>query len=135
MLSVKNPSLVLPRCFAVVILCLSLIPSRASKAFEIVRSELAPATSADVVAFAAAAEQNSRLKLDLTWTFGAKTQRGWYLYVPLIQRLLNTDSGPETNAFAQALANWQRLAGLASTGILNQETWKDGGGVSVAPDQ
>src|SRR5262245_51523883 len=82
MLSVKSPSLVLPRCFAVVILCLSLTPSQTSKASEIGWSALVSAGSADVVAFAAAAEQNARLKLDLNWTFGAKTQRGWYLYVP-----------------------------------------------------
>ena len=123
MTSVKSLSLVLPRCFAVVILCLSLTPSRTSKASEIGWSALVSAGSADVVAFAAAAEQNARLKLDLNWTFGAKPQRGWYLYVPLIQSLLDTDSAPETNAFAQALANWQRSAGLVSTGVLSQETW------------
>jgi len=123
MLSVKSPSLVLPRCFAVVILCLSLTPSQTSKASEIGWSALVSAGSADVVAFAAAAEQNARLKLDLNWTFGAKTQRGWYLYVPLIQRLIDTNSLPETNAFAQSLANWQRSVGLAATGILSQETW------------
>jgi hypothetical protein len=75
------------------------------------------------MAIAAAAGLNARLKLDLNWNFGAKPQRGWYLYVPLIQRLLNTDSDPETNAFALALSNWQRSVGLAATGVLTQETW------------
>jgi hypothetical protein len=123
MLSVKSLSLVLPRIFAVAICCLSFTPSQASKASEIGWSAFASVDSAGVMAFAAAAEQNARLKLDLNWTFGAKQQRGWHLYVPLIQRLLNTDTGPETHAFALALSNWQRSMGLAATGVLTQETW------------
>jgi hypothetical protein len=79
--------------------------------------------SADSVAFDAAAVENARLKLDLSWTFGAKPQRGWYLYTPLIQGLLNTSAAPETSVFAQALAGWQRSEGLAPTGVLDQETW------------
>src|SRR5262245_8528456 len=128
MTSLKSLSLALPRCFAVIlpyclaviIYCLSFTPPNASG---IGWSAVVSADSADVLAFAAAAEQNTRLKSDLNWSFGAKQQRGWFLYVPLIQRLLDTDSAPETNAFAQALANWQRSAGLSSTGILSQETW------------
>src|SRR5215813_5919247 len=120
MLSVKSLSPVLPRCFAVAICCLSITPSTVSKAGW---RALASVDSADVMSLAVAAEQNTRLKLDLNWTFGAKTQRGWYLYVPLIQRLLNTASGPETNASALALANWQKTVGLASTGVLTQDTW------------
>jgi LAS superfamily LD-carboxypeptidase LdcB len=111
MLSVKRTSLLLPRCLAVVIFCLWLTPAEAR------RSLLA---SAD---FATAAEQNARFKLELNWTFGAKPQRGWHLYTPLIQRLLDTDSAPETTAFAQALANWQKSVGLTSTGALDQQTW------------
>lgn len=129
MLSVKSPSFLLPRCLAVVICCLTLTPSQASRASEIGEigeiglSALVSASPAEFMAFAAAAEQNARLKLDLNWTFGAKQQRGWHLYVPLIQSLLNTDSGPETNAFARALSNWQKSMGLSSTGVLSQDTW------------
>ncbi len=134
MLSLKSLSLVLPRYFAVAVFCLSLTPSKVSKASEIgetgriglsalVSASSVSAGSAAVLAFAAAAEQNIRLKSDLKWTFGGKQQRGWYLYAPLIQRLINTDSGPESQAFAQALSNWQRSVGLTSTGILSQETW------------
>ena len=116
MLSVKSLSLVLPLYLAVVVFCLSLTPSKVSNASEIGRTGLSAlisasstaAGSAATMAFTASAEQNVRLKSDLKWTFGGKSQRGWYLYVPLIQRLINTDSGPETNAFAQALSNWQR---------------------------
>ena len=120
MLSVKSLSPSLPRFFAVAICCLSLTPSGVSK---VGSNALVPVDSSDVVAFAAAAEQNTRLKLDLNWSFGAKQQRGWYLYVPLIQHLLKTESGPESNAFAMALSSWQKSVGLASTGILTQETW------------
>src|SRR5262245_33781597 len=111
MLSVKSTSILLPRCLAVVIFCLWLAPAEAR------RSLLA---SGD---FTIAAEQNARFKLELNWTFGGRPQRGWYLYTPLIQRLLNTDSAPETTAFAEELAVWQRSAGLAPTGGLDQPTW------------
>lgn len=117
MLLVKRTFLLLPRCLAVVICCLSLTPAEAG------RSLLVSADSSAAAAFAAAAEQNARLKLELNWTFAGKRQRGWYLYTPLIQRLLNTDSKPQTTAFALALADWQRSAGLASTGALDQQTW------------
>jgi zinc D-Ala-D-Ala carboxypeptidase len=115
--SVKSPSLFLLRPFAVVICFLSLLPARDARSFAV------STNSADVVTFAAAAEQNAKLKSDLTWTFSARPQRGWSLYTPLIQRLLNTDAAPETTAFAQALAGWQGSAGLPSTGVLDQQTW------------
>jgi LAS superfamily LD-carboxypeptidase LdcB len=117
MLSIKSPSLFLLCAIAVVICSLSLIPARTG------RSAAVSIDSADVVAFASAAEQNARLKSDLAWAFGAKRQRGWYLYSPLIQRLLNTGAAPETADFARALADWQRSAGLPSTGALDQQTW------------
>jgi hypothetical protein len=70
-----------------------------------------------------AAERNARLKLELNWTFGARSQRGWYLYTSLIQRLIGASAAPETNEFAQALAVWQRSVDLAPTGALDHETW------------
>ncbi|HEV2664329.1 MAG TPA: M15 family metallopeptidase [Blastocatellia bacterium] len=121
MLSVNNPPLYSPlylrRFLAIVICCLSLAFIKAGW------SLFVSADSNAAAAFAAAAEQNANLKFDLIWTFSARPQRGWYLYVPLIQRLIDTDSAPETKAFAQALADWQRSVGLASTGVLSQETW------------
>src|SRR6266542_5586135 len=91
LLSVKSPSLILVRAFAVVICFLSLLPTRDGRSFAV---SIDPA---DVATFAAAAEQNAKLKSDLTWTFCAKRQRGWILYTPLIQRLLNIIAEPETN--------------------------------------
>jgi hypothetical protein len=105
------------RAFAVVICFLSLLPARHARSFAVSTDH------ADAVTFAAAAEQNAKIKSDLTWTFCARRQRGWSLYTPLIQRLLNTSAAPETMAFAQALADWQSSAGLTSTGVLDQQTW------------
>jgi zinc D-Ala-D-Ala carboxypeptidase len=110
-------SLSLPRCLAVVICYLLLALAKAERRLPV------SANSDTAAAFGVAAEQNARLRLELNWTFGAKPQRGWLLYTPLIQRLINTDSAPETNAFAQALADWQRSAELAPAGVLDQETW------------
>lgn len=73
-------------------------------------------------AFAAAAEQNSLFKYELDWTFGGKRQNGWYLYVPLISRLIETDANAAPHHFASALARWQQSAGLTASGVLDDET-------------
>jgi len=77
---------------------------------------------ASTSAFAAAAEQNSLFKYELDWTFGGKRQNGWYLYVPLISRLIETDANAAPHHFALALARWQQSAGLAASGVLDDET-------------
>jgi D-alanyl-D-alanine carboxypeptidase len=69
-----------------------------------------------------AAQQNARLMTDLEWTFGGKTQRGWYLYVPLINELIGTDKNPDTNGFAEALKRWQRSNNFTANGILDPDT-------------
>jgi len=120
MMSVDRLSFFLLRSFAVIICCLPLVPARAGLSSPVFVDTV---KSASAAAFAAAAEQNVRLKQELNWTFGGKSQRGWYLYLPLIRQLLNTDSGHQTSDFALALAGWQKSVGLASTGILDQETW------------
>ena len=50
-----------------------------------------------------AATRNAALRNELTWAFGSKTQRGWYLYVPLISRLINTQHEAHTDGFALPL--------------------------------
>ena len=72
--------------------------------------------------FAEAAARNTALKYELSWAFGGKQQRGWYLYTPLISQMLEMDgeaAGPE---FASALSRWQAAAGLRPTGVLDGET-------------
>lgn len=72
--------------------------------------------------FEAAAAQNRELQNSLSWTFGGKQQRGWYLYVPLIRQLIGTESSPDEAEFAQALARWQKSAGLPASGVLDNAT-------------
>jgi D-alanyl-D-alanine carboxypeptidase len=69
-----------------------------------------------------AAQKNAQLRTDLNWTFGAKPQRGWYLYVPLIQRLINTKDDPASAKFASAVARWQEKSRLKSSGTIDEET-------------
>ncbi len=73
--------------------------------------------------FDQAAAQNSRLKSDLPWFFGGKSQRGWQIYQPLISNLVGVS--PETGGeeFARAIYRWQQSSGIRPSGILDHETW------------
>lgn len=73
-------------------------------------------------ALAFAASRNAILRNELTWIFGGKQQHGWYLYTPLVSRLLNTRDAPNSPQFAAALARWQEKSGLKPTGILEEES-------------
>ena len=72
---------------------------------------------------ASAAAANTRLSTDATWMFGAKTQRGWSIYIPLICNEIGTDADVGTSDFAGAVARWQRKKGLAPNGIVDSDTW------------
>jgi hypothetical protein len=72
--------------------------------------------------FALAATRNTLLRYELNWAFGGKQQRGWYLYTPLISRLLETDKDAATNDFASALSRWQGRAGVEPNGVLDDGT-------------
>ena len=74
-------------------------------------------------AFATAATTNVTLRNDLTWSFGGKQQRGWYLYDLLIGETLNSKDDPLTSDFASSVATWQKQRGIRSDGILDQEAW------------
>lgn len=69
-----------------------------------------------------AATRNAQLSSELIWTFGNKAQRGWYLYTPLIKRLINTKPDAASPQFASALTRWQAKSGLKSSGVLDEET-------------
>jgi hypothetical protein len=71
---------------------------------------------------ASPAARNALLSTELNWTFGGKPQRGWYLYKPLIRRLLNTKNDVASDGFASALARWQKKAGLTPSGVLDEQT-------------
>jgi uncharacterized protein YcbK (DUF882 family) len=69
----------------------------------------------------AAAQQNRALKDTLSWTFSGK-QRGWAIYVPLIQRLIGTEADAASENFAASLARWQKRVGLKASGVLDEQT-------------
>jgi hypothetical protein len=71
----------------------------------------------------AAAMENARLMNELTWFFGGRSQRGWFLYLPLISQMIGTESSAGSSEFALALAGWQRTVGLEPHGVLDHETW------------
>jgi hypothetical protein len=66
---------------------------------------------------------NIELSSTLAWMLGGRQQLGWYLYEPLIKRLLKTENGLGSEAFAKALAKWQENRALPSTGVLDIETF------------
>jgi hypothetical protein len=72
--------------------------------------------------FEGAAQQNRALKDNLGWTFGGKPQRGWAIYVPLIQRALGTEDDPASEKFAARLARWQKNVGLKANGVMDVQT-------------
>jgi len=72
-------------------------------------------------AFASAATENASLRNELTWTFGGKQQRGWYLYDLLIGETLNQHDDPATTDFAESLAKWQKKRGLSADGVLDED--------------
>ena len=73
--------------------------------------------------FSAAAARNQTLRNELTWTFGGKQQRGWYLYDQLLGRTLDTKDATVTNDFAEAVSKWQKQRGMSADGVLDQDSW------------
>ena len=76
-----------------------------------IRAEAAPAAAAAGATPApvapppsAVVSVNGSLSHTVEWQFGGKTQRGWYLYVPLIQRLIGSDADPHSPEFSDAVA-------------------------------
>lgn len=86
------------------------------------RTAAAASEKKETSLFKEAAERNTALKYDLSWAFGGKQQRGWYLYTPLISRLLETDDEAAGSDFASALSRWQTSTGLRPSGVLDDET-------------
>jgi len=76
-----------------------------------------------IAPFADAAAQNSLLRNDLTWSFGKKGQRGWYLYDLLIGETFNISHNASSVSFAATIAGWQQQKGLSATGVLDEDSW------------
>ena len=83
----------------------------------------ANAGSVTIAPFADAAAQNSMLRNELTWSFGKKGQRGWYLYDLLIGQTLNISHEAASSDFASAIAAWQKQKGLSANGVLDEDSW------------
>lgn len=81
------------------------------------------AKTSDHGALSAAARANEALRTRVIWKFGGKPQYGWYLYEPLIHRLLSTDRDISTERFATAIARWQKKKDMTPTGVLDEETF------------
>lgn len=86
------------------------------------KTVVAKSSTSATTNLAANVKENARLKDSLAWTFGGKAQRGWYLYVSLIQQTIGTEAGAETPEFARAVAAWQSKSNLKPTGIIDAET-------------
>lgn len=72
-----------------------------------------------------AAEANAKSKLELAWEFGAKQQRGWAIYAPLVCQTIGADAlaaDVSTLSFADALARWQKAQTLPATGVMDDTT-------------
>jgi len=88
-----------------------------------VPSAIVPVAIITTGAAISAAQQNSRLRFNLNWSFGGRQQRGWYLYTALINREIDAKRDADTTDFALALARWQQANALAATGILDADSW------------
>ena len=94
-------------------------PAAPSKPAPVVRTSRTTASKTSV--FASAANENASLRNELTWNFGGKQQRGWYLYDLLIGETLDVHDDSETTDFAESLAKWQKKRGLTADGVLDEE--------------
>jgi uncharacterized protein YcbK (DUF882 family) len=84
-------------------------------------SVVTTSSTSSTSAFAAAATTNVTLRNDLTWIFGGKQQRGWYLYDLLIGKTLYAKHDPTTSDFAASVASWQKRRGIAADGVLDED--------------
>jgi zinc D-Ala-D-Ala carboxypeptidase len=82
-----------------------------------------PKPKSAAVATSTAAAQNQIFRNELTWTFGGKRQRGWYLYDTLLAETLNSNDDSISDDFAQAVTKWQKRRGLSASGMLDQNSW------------
>lgn len=69
------------------------------------------------------AMENNRLKNELTWSFGGKSQQGWGIYIPLIRRLIADAGRDDVHRFTLSVAQWQNSKKQAPTGLVNSDTW------------
>jgi D-alanyl-D-alanine carboxypeptidase len=99
-------------------------PSRLAASQPAVGAGLASPRQPAIAAAASGPALNERLSRTIEWQFGGKTQRGWYLYLPLIQRIIGLDADPGTEEFSRAVARWQKSCDFApADGSLTEACW------------
>jgi uncharacterized protein YcbK (DUF882 family) len=118
LLSMKNLKLHIGVIIMALAVAVSAQSPRPVKKTSAVRASSAPSTSP---AFATAATTNVTLRNDLAWTFGGKSQRGWYIYDLLIGESIDSKHDASTTDFAAALAKWQKKRGITADGVLDQD--------------
>jgi LAS superfamily LD-carboxypeptidase LdcB len=118
LLSMKNLKLHIGVIITALAVAVSAQSPRPVKKTSAVRASSAPSTSP---AFATAATTNVTLRNDLAWTFGGKSQRGWYIYDLLIGETIDSKHDASTTDFAAALAKWQKKRGITADGVLDQD--------------
>lgn len=73
---------------------------------------------------AVAAHTNAVSSTGLAWSPFRRPEVGWQVYAPLIGREIGAGGcGPDTPAFADALARWQGAHGLPADGVFSGQTW------------
>jgi uncharacterized protein YcbK (DUF882 family) len=118
LLSMKNLKLHIGVIITALAVAVSAQSPRPVKKTSAVRASSAASTSP---AFATAATTNVTLRNDLAWTFGGKSQRGWYIYDLLIGETIDSKHDASTTDFAAALAKWQKKRGITADGVLDQD--------------
>src|SRR5690242_14843664 len=97
-------------------------PAAPVKPVVLVSERVEPATTTPNTAFTVAAATNVTLRNELTWTFGGKQQRGWYLYDLLINKTLDSTKDTVSGDFAATLATLPKKRGMSSDGVLNEDS-------------
>ena len=72
--------------------------------------------------FAAVAKRNSQLKYSLKWSFGRRSQSGWYLYAPLIKHAVGTEKSENSIEFARKVYAWQKGRRIFASGLVDRKT-------------
>jgi hypothetical protein len=71
-----------------------------------------------------AATQNAQSLTTLAFAPFGRPETGWAIYAPGIADELRTDCGPDTPAFARALARWRGRHGLSRSGVFDAATFE-----------
>ncbi|WP_374471493.1 D-alanyl-D-alanine carboxypeptidase family protein [Phenylobacterium sp.] len=71
-----------------------------------------------------AARLNAASLRTLQWAPFGRPERGWEIYLPMIQQTIGADCPPDTPGFAAAFAAWQGDARLFPNGVMSPEAFQ-----------